>query len=87
MSPFVMCPCPTSAEEGDASQIRTICVSPDGILLLAIDEQGRSLLINKKRRALLHHISFKGPVGAAKFSPDGRFVACAVGRILQVCIL
>ena len=30
-----------------AQQIRTICISPDGSLLLSIDEDGRSLLINK----------------------------------------
>ena len=28
-------------------QIRTLCVSPDGTLLLSIDEDGRALLINK----------------------------------------
>ena len=67
-------------------QIRTLCVSPDGQLLLAIDEAGRALLINKARRALLHHVSFKGPVAAARFSPDGRYVAVAVGRTLQVLV-
>lgn len=68
----------------NAKQIRTICVSPDGRLLLSIDQDGRALLINRKRRALLHHFTFKAPVRAAKFSPDGRYVACAVGRLLQV---
>ena len=29
------------------AQIRTLCVSPDGTLLLSIDEDGRALLINK----------------------------------------
>lgn len=66
------------------SQIRTLCLSPDGALLLAIDEDGRSLLINKRRRVLLHHFSFKGPVSAACFSPDGQHIACAVGKVLQV---
>lgn len=51
---------------------------------MAIDEDGRSLLINKKQSVLLHRFSFKGPVKAAEFSPDGRFIACAVGRVLQV---
>lgn len=67
-------------------QVRTICVSPNGQLLLSIDEDGRSLLINRERRTLLHHFTFKKPVAVAKFSPDGRFVACAVGRLLQVCL-
>lgn len=69
-----------------AQQIRTLCLSPDGQLLLSIDENGRALLIARTRRVLLHHFSFKGPVAAAAFSPDGRFVAVAVGRLLQVCV-
>jgi periodic tryptophan protein 2 len=65
-------------------QVRVICSSPDGVFLLTIDEDGRCLLINKRRRALLHRFSFRGPVGAAKFSPDGKFIACGVGKVLQV---
>ncbi len=65
-------------------QIRTLCISPNGSLLLSIDEDGRALLINKRRRALLHHFSFKGPVAVAKFSPDGQYLAVGVGRLLQV---
>eukprot|EP00884_Botryococcus_braunii_P018731 jgi/Botrbrau1/5541/Bobra.0023s0025.1 len=65
-------------------QVQTLAMTPDGRFLLAIDEEGRSLLINKARRALLSHVSFKGPVRAAKFSPDGRHLAVGVGRLLQV---
>lgn len=65
------------------AQIRTLCLSPDGGLLLAIDEDGRALLINRRCRVLLHHFTFKAPVAAARFSPDGRFIAAAVGRLLQ----
>ena len=65
-------------------QIRTVAVNSLTGLLLAIDEEGRSLLINKRRRTLLHRFSFKGPVAAAAFSPDGRYIACAVGKLLQV---
>jgi len=61
-----------------------MCVSPDGRLLLAIDEVGRALVINRRRRALLHHFSFKTTVRAAAFSPDGGHVAVAVGRLVQV---
>lgn len=59
-------------------------MSPDGRLLLSIDEDGRALVINRRRRALLHHFSFKAPVRTAAFSPDGRYVAVAVGRLVQV---
>ena len=65
------------------AQIRTLCLSPDGGLLLAIDEDGRALLINRRRRVLLHHFTFKAPVAAARFSPDGKYIAAAVGRLLQ----
>lgn len=65
-------------------QLRTLCLSPDGVLLLAVDTEGKALLINRKRQVLLHHFSFKGPVAAAKFSPDGQFIACAVQRLVQV---
>ena len=64
-------------------QVRTICVSPNGQLLLSIDEDGRALLVNRERRTLLHHFTFKKPVAAASFSPDGSYIACAVGRLLQ----
>ena len=72
-----------------AMQIASLSLSPDGGLLLAIDADGRSLLINKRRRVLLHHFSFKGPVAAARFSPDGQYIAAAVGRLLQAgtCVL
>jgi len=60
-----------------------LCVSPDGLLLLAIDIEGKALLINRKRQ-VLHHFSFKGPVATAKFSPDGQYIACGVQRLVQV---
>ena len=65
-------------------QLRTLCASPDGLLLLAVDVEGKALLINRKRQVLLHHFSFKGPVATAKFSPDGQYIACAVQRLVQV---
>ncbi|GFR41863.1 hypothetical protein Agub_g2644, partial [Astrephomene gubernaculifera] len=66
------------------TQIRVLCVSPDGALLMSVDKDGRALLINRKRQVLLHHFSFKGPVACARFSPDGRYVAVAVGHLVQV---
>ena len=66
------------------SNVRTMCVSPDGALLVAIDDTGRSLVINRKQNALLHHFSFKDTVRVASFSPDGRYLAVGSGRLVQV---
>ncbi len=65
-------------------QIRVLCISPDGSLLMSVDKDGRALLINRRRQVLLHHFSFKGPVACARFSPDGRYLAVGVGRLVQV---
>lgn len=66
------------------SHVRTLCVSPDGIILVAVDDEGRSLVINRKHNALLHHFSFKDKVRVASFSPDGQYLAVGVGRLVQV---
>jgi periodic tryptophan protein 2 len=66
------------------SNVRTLCVSPDGALLVAIDDTGRSLVINRRQNALLHHFSFKDVVRVAAFSPDGRYLAVGAGRLVQV---
>jgi hypothetical protein len=59
-------------------------LSPNGQLLLSIDVEGRALLVVRPRRVLLHHFTFKAPVGAAAFSPDGKYLAVGVGKLLQV---
>jgi periodic tryptophan protein 2 len=67
-----------------AHNITRIALSPNGVLLLTVDEQGRCLLANLPRRIVLHHLSFKGPVAAIKFSPDGQLIAAAVGKKVEV---
>ncbi|KAJ7529209.1 hypothetical protein O6H91_15G037800 [Diphasiastrum complanatum] len=68
----------------NSKNITKIAVSPNGAFLLSIDEDGRSLLINLPRRVVLHHFTFKGPVSAVKFSPNGSFFATGVGKLLQI---
>lgn len=68
----------------NAKNIHRIAVSPDGSLLLSVDEDGKSLLISIHRRVVLHHFSFKGPVLALQFSPDGTLIAASVGKLLQI---
>ncbi|XP_024525039.1 periodic tryptophan protein 2 [Selaginella moellendorffii] len=66
---------------GDVSRV---AVSPNGALLLSIDASGRCILVSLARRILLHRMSFKAPVTALGFSPDGSLFAVAMGRLLQV---
>ena len=61
--------------------------------------EGQALLVNLPRRVVLHHFSFRAPVTAVSFSPNGRlgtqfsvssaitcfrFIAAGVGRLVQV---
>lgn len=52
--------------------IERLALSPDGRTLLAIDEDGRAVLVNVRKGIVLHHVNFKAPVRAASFSPDGK---------------
>ncbi|KAL2493510.1 periodic tryptophan protein 2 [Abeliophyllum distichum] len=67
-----------------STNLRRIAASPDGVFLLTVDENNRCLFINLPRRAVLHRISFKHPVSAVKFSPDGNLIAVAAGKLLQI---
>lgn len=67
-----------------SSNIAKIAVSPDGIFLLTIDDASRALFVNLRRRVVLHRMSFKKPVSAVKFSPDGTHIAIGVGKLLQI---
>ncbi|KAL0354768.1 UNVERIFIED_CONTAM: Periodic tryptophan protein 2 [Sesamum radiatum] len=67
-----------------STNLRRIAASPDGLFLFTVDENNRCLFINLPRRAVLHRLSIKYPVADAKFSPDGRFIAVAAGKLLQI---
>ncbi|KAI5887131.1 WD40 repeat-like protein [Schizophyllum commune H4-8] len=64
--------------------IATLALSPDGNVLLSIDDDGRALLVNFKRGVVLHHFNFGKPVNDAKFSPDGKFIAVTHGAHIKV---
>lgn len=68
----------------NSKNIVRIAVTPNGGLLFSIDEEGRSLLVNLHTGVVLHHFSFKGPVSAIKFSPDGTFFAVGLGKLMQI---
>ncbi|GMH15933.1 hypothetical protein Nepgr_017774 [Nepenthes gracilis] len=67
-----------------SSNISRIAVSPDGLFLLAVDENARSHFINLRRRVVLHRITFKKPVSAVHFSPNGQLIAVAIGKLIQI---
>jgi len=61
-----------------------IALSPDGAVLLGVDEEGHLILANVRRRVVVAHLNLKSKVTAVAFSPDGKWVAFAAGRLVQV---
>ena len=55
-----------------------------GRLVLAIDVDGYAMLFESASGTILNRINFKGRVLAATFSPDGKWLATAVGRRIKV---
>ena len=64
--------------------IYRFAVSPDGLLMISVDEEGRGLLVNMYRKVVLHSINFKKPVYDIKFSPNGKYFAVTSGRSVKV---
>ncbi|KAI9208513.1 quinon protein alcohol dehydrogenase-like superfamily [Polychytrium aggregatum] len=64
--------------------IARMALSPNGSLLITVDEDGRALLVNFQRHIVLHHHTFKEPVRDIQFSPNGRYLAVTFGRLVQV---
>ncbi|EOO01492.1 putative periodic tryptophan protein 2 protein [Phaeoacremonium minimum UCRPA7] len=64
--------------------ITRIGLTPQGNLLLSIDEDGHAILTNVPRRIGIYHFSFRSRVTALSFSPSGRYFAVGLGRKLEV---
>lgn len=64
--------------------VEIMCLSPNGVLLLIIDEDGRAMLINLVRKLIIHYHSFKERVYAAKYSPNGKLFAVGLEKTVQV---
>ncbi|KIW68720.1 hypothetical protein PV04_04644 [Phialophora macrospora] len=58
-------------------------LTPDGNLLLTIDEDGRAILSIFPRRLAIYHFSFKSPITSLAFSPDCRHFVVGIGRKIQ----
>ncbi|KAJ1796773.1 U3 snoRNP protein, partial [Coemansia sp. RSA 2399] len=64
--------------------IRRIVLSPNGNLLLSIDELGQTLLVNFRKRTVLNYFNLKDKVRDIQFSPDGLYFAVGLGRNIEV---
>ena len=64
--------------------ISRLALSPDGTILLTLDDEGHLLMINVPRRVAIHHLNLKQKAADVRFSPDGKWVAFALGRLTQV---
>ena len=49
--------------------ISRLALSPDGAILLAIDDEGHLLMANVFRRVVIHHLNLKSKVADVRFSP------------------
>lgn len=66
--------------------IARICLSPTAALLVAVDVDGRAILVNYAKKVLLHNFNFKEKVYDLQFSPDGLFIAVTHGKHVQVVL-
>jgi len=64
--------------------IKHIALSPNGNLLISVDEDGRALLVNFHKGVVLSHFNFKNVVRCLRFSPDGHHFAVSYGEYVRV---
>ncbi|KAI9164418.1 U3 snoRNP protein [Blastocladiella emersonii ATCC 22665] len=64
--------------------VAVMALSPNGILLLTIDEDGHALLVNTNRRIVIASHNFKHKVRDAAFSPDGKWILVTAGQHADV---
>lgn len=64
--------------------IARIGLTPQGNLLLSVDEDGFAILTNVPRRIPIYNFSFKSPVTALSFSPCGKYFVVGLQRKIEV---
>ncbi|KAL5012052.1 hypothetical protein ScPMuIL_010603 [Solemya velum] len=64
--------------------ISCIALSPNGITLILVDEEGEALLCSLISRTVLHTYHFHKPVHSIRFSPDGKKFAATRDNMVQV---
>ena len=61
------------------SPVQHLALSPDGQLLVVVDEAGRALFVHYPSQHVLFEYAFNGPVACLAFAPSRPFLAVAVG--------
>ena len=59
------------------NQIRSLTISPNGIVLIAIDMAGYAVIFNLKGNFVVGEFNFKGSANCAEYSEDGKLFAIA----------
>eukprot|EP00298_Acanthocystis_sp_HF-20_P014129 c20648_g1_i2.p1 GENE.c20648_g1_i2~~c20648_g1_i2.p1 ORF type:complete len:886 (+),score=337.67 c20648_g1_i2:1034-3691(+) len=66
--------------------IQRIALSPNDLLLVSVDEDGKAWFINFKLGRVIHRFSFNGAVRDLKFSPCGNFLAVTHEKEIRVWV-
>ncbi|KAF0297792.1 Periodic tryptophan protein 2 [Amphibalanus amphitrite] len=66
------------------TNITALALSPNGRLLITVNERGEALLISMASMAVVHRHRFHRPVRAVQFSPDGRYFALTKENLVFV---
>ncbi|KAH8280515.1 hypothetical protein KR018_009054, partial [Drosophila ironensis] len=61
-----------------------IALSPDGSLLLAVNEQGAAQLISMVSCTVIHRHKFRTGIQCLSFSPNGKYFAVAVQNVVLI---
>lgn len=64
--------------------ITCIALNQQGSLLLTVSDDGKAILVNFKRRTVIHHFNFNDVVSDIQFSPDSQYFAINIGSRLEV---
>lgn len=66
------------------SDIKILSISPDSKILIAVDSEGYSIIINLITFKTISHFNFKSRVTSMQFSPNGIFLAVACNESLRI---
>ncbi|XP_034301423.2 periodic tryptophan protein 2 homolog [Magallana gigas] len=66
------------------TNITCIALSPDGVTLILVNEEGDALLCSLLSRTVIHTYKFHRPINCIQFSPDGKKFAATRDNMVQV---